>query len=104
MAPLSELLNQMTMGCHSEDDHMTKYTEMLDQPQIKTKINSLIGGHIMGVYRNAGMKPPVPFLTPSGDFVYTDEAPQKYANRLREGMKLFAEVLDEIKLNGGENA
>lgn len=83
---------------------MKSYTEMLENPEIKTKINSLIGGHIMAVYRNAGMKPPVPFLTPTGNFVYTDEAPQKYANRLREGMKLFAEVLDEIKLNGGENA
>lgn len=76
---------------------MTTYTEMLETPQIKTKINSLIGGHIMGVYRNAGMKPPVPFLTPTGNFVYTDEAPQKYANRLREGMKLFAEVLDQLE-------
>ena len=104
MERLLQNLNQITMACHFKGIDMTTYTEMLECPQIKTKINSLIGGHIMGVYRNAGMKPPVPFLTPTGNFVYTDEAPQKYANRLREGMKLFAEVLDEIKLNGGENA
>ncbi|QDJ91849.1 hypothetical protein [Acinetobacter haemolyticus] len=82
---------------------MTTYTEMLEQPQIKKKIESQLGGHIMTVYRNAGYTPPVPMLH-DDKFVYADPAPQKYANHLREGMKLFAEVLDEINLNGGGNA
>lgn len=82
---------------------MTTYTEMLDQPQIKKKIESLLGGHIMSAYRNAGYTPPVPML--HGDkFVYADPAPEKYAKHLREGMKLFAEVLDEINQKGGEDA
>ncbi len=77
---------------------MTTYTEMLEQPQIKQKIESLLGGHIMTVYRNAGLNPPVPLL--HGDkFVYADPAPEKYARHLREGMKLFAEALDQMESN-----
>lgn len=77
---------------------MTTYTEMLEQPQIKQKIESLLGGHIMTVYRNAGLNPPVPLL--HGDkFVYADPAPEKYAKHLREGMKLFAEALDQMESN-----
>ncbi|WP_336938221.1 hypothetical protein [Acinetobacter modestus] len=83
---------------------MTSYTEMLEQPQIKTKIESALSGHIMGVYRNAGLTPPIPFLNVD-TFVYADPAPQKYANHLREGMKLFAEILDQIHQNtGGDDA
>lgn len=77
---------------------MTTYTEMLEQPQIKQKIESLLGGHIMTTYRNAGMNPPIPLL--HGDkFVYADPAPEKYAKHLREGMKLFAEALDQLESN-----
>ena len=81
---------------------MTTYTEMLEQPQIKTKIESALSGHIMGAYRNAGLNPPVPFLN-IDTFVYADAAPQKYANHLREGMRLFAEILDELEVNKNEN-
>jgi len=77
---------------------MTTYTEMLEQPQIKKKIESLLGGHIMTVYRNAGMNPPVPVL--HGDrFIYADPKPEKYAKHLREGMRLFAEALDQLESN-----
>ena len=83
---------------------MTTYTEMLETPQIKTKIESALSGHIMGVYCNAGLTPPVPFLNVD-TFVYAEQAPQKYAKHLREGMKLFAELLDEIhQKTGGEDA
>ena len=38
-------------------------------------------------------------------FVYLDSAPEKYAKHLREGMKLFAQALDEMSQNdGGNNA
>ena len=77
---------------------MTTYTEMLEQPQIKTKIESTLSGHIMGAYLNAGLTPPVPFLHVD-TFVYADAGPQKYENHLREGMKLFAEILDELEGN-----
>lgn len=80
---------------------MTSYTEMLDQPQIKTKIESALSAHIMGAYLKAGLTPPVPFLNVD-QFVYADAAPQKYANHLREGMKLFAELLDEIHQKTGD--
>lgn len=83
---------------------MTSYTEMLDQPQIITKIESAIGGHILGIYRDAGFEPPIPFKE-NGRFKYVDQRPDAYAKRLREGMKLFAEVLDEIHQNtGGDDA
>lgn len=83
---------------------MTTYTEMLETPQIKTKIESALSSHVMGVYRKAGLTPPVPFLNVD-TFVYADPAPEKYARHLREGMKLFAELLDEIhQKTGGEDA
>lgn len=83
---------------------MTTYTEMLEQPHIKAKVESLIGGHILGVYINAGYEPPIP-LKENGRFKYVDQRPDAYAKRLREGMKLFAEVLDEIHQNtGGDDA
>ncbi|ESK53844.1 hypothetical protein [Acinetobacter tjernbergiae] len=83
---------------------MTTYTEMLEQPQIITKIESAIGGQIVSVYLAAHLTPPIPFQE-NGRFKYVDPAPQKYANHLREGMKLFAELLDEIhQKTGGEDA
>ncbi|WP_151838063.1 MULTISPECIES: hypothetical protein [unclassified Acinetobacter] len=80
---------------------MTTYTEMLEQPQIRMKIESLLSGHIMFVYRNAGFNPPVPRL--HGDkFIYADPAAEKYARHLREGMKIFAEVLDQLEVSKTE--
>lgn len=77
---------------------MTTYKEMLEQPHIKAKVESLIGGHILGVYINAGYEPPIP-LKENGRFKYEDQRPDAYAKRLREGMKLFAEALDELEGN-----
>lgn len=83
---------------------MTTYTEMLEQPQIKAKVESLIGGHIVEVYLAAQLEPPIPFKE-NGRFKYVDQRPEKYAKHLREGMKLFAEALDEIHQNtGGDDA
>ena len=72
---------------------MTKFIEKLQDPKFKDKTESLIGGHIVAVYRDAGMEPPIPFLE-NDIFVYVDQAPNKYAKHLREGMKLLAEALD----------
>ena len=72
---------------------MTTITEKLQDPKFMDKTESLIGGHIMSVYRDAGMEPPIPFLE-NDIFVYVDQAPNKYAKHLREGMKLLAEALD----------
>ena len=80
---------------------MTKFTEKLQDPKFMNKIESLIGGHIMSVYRDAGMEPPVPFVQ-NDIFVYVDQRANKYAKHLRDGMKLLAEALDAE--NGGENA
>lgn len=77
---------------------MTSYTEMLEQPQIITKVESLLSGHIMAVYIKAGYNPPVPMLH-DNRFIYADPASEKYARRLREGMKLFAELLDQLESN-----
>lgn len=83
---------------------MTSYREMLDQPQIITKIESAIGGQIVSVYLAAQLEPPIPFKE-NGRFKYVDQRPEKYANHLREGIRLFAEVLDEIHQNtGGDDA
>ena len=80
---------------------MTKFIEKLQDPKFTDKTESLIGGHIVAVYRDAGMEPPIPFLE-NDIFVYVDQAPNKYAKHLREGMKLLAEALDAE--NGGGNA
>ena len=80
---------------------MTKFIEKLQDPKFMNKTESLIGGHIMSAYRDAGMEPPVPFVQ-NDIFVYVDQRANKYAKHLREGMKLLAEALDAE--NGGENA
>ena len=80
---------------------MTKFIEKLQDPKFMNKTESLIGGHIMSVYRDAGMEPPVPFVQ-NDIFVYVDQRANKYAKHLRKGMKLLAEALDAE--NGGENA
>ena len=80
---------------------MTTITEKLQDPKFMDKTESLIGGHIMSVYRDAGMEPPVPFVQ-NDIFVYVDQRANKYAKHLRDGMKLLAEALDAE--NGGENA
>ncbi|MFN4317166.1 hypothetical protein [Acinetobacter parvus] len=81
---------------------MTKFIEKLQDPKFKDKTESLIGGHIMAVYRDAGLEPPVPFIGNNDQFTYVDQRPDRYARHLREGMKLLAEALDAE--NGGENA
>ena len=80
---------------------MTTITEKLQDLKFMNKTESLIGGHIMSVYRDAGMEPPVPFVQ-NDIFVYVDQRANKYAKHLRDGMKLLAEALDAE--NGGENA
>ena len=50
------------MDYHFEELKMTKFTEKLQDPKFMNKTESLIGGHIMSVYRDAGMEPPVPFI------------------------------------------
>ena len=76
-----------------------KTTELLQNPAFSEKLESIISGHIMAVYIKANLTPPVPRW--HGDrFVYADSAPEKYERRLREGMKLLAEALDELNEKG----
>lgn len=83
---------------------MKTYIERLQDPKTVQMLESLLGGHIMSVYRNAGFVPPTPVLH-GGRFIYADPAPEKYAHHLREGMKLFAQALDEMaQKDGGNNA
>ncbi|MFX5300218.1 hypothetical protein ABTD13_08070 [Acinetobacter baumannii] len=77
---------------------MATYIEKLQDPKTVQKLESLLGGHIMSVYRNAGFNPPVP-VSHGGRFIYADPAPENYARHLREGMKLFAQALDELGVN-----
>lgn len=83
---------------------MVTYIEKLQDPKTVQTLESLLGGHIMSVYRNAGFIPPTPVLH-GGRFIYADPVPEKYARHLREGMKLFAQALDEMaQKDGGNNA
>ncbi|KCY21629.1 hypothetical protein [Acinetobacter baumannii] len=84
---------------------MTTYIERLQDPKTVQKLENLLGGHVMSVYQNAGFTPPIPRL--HGDrFIYPDPAAQRYANHLREGMKIFAQALDELNItqSTGEKA
>jgi len=76
-----------------------KTTELLQNPAFSEKLESVLSGHIMSVYINADMTPPVPYWK-NKKFVYADSAPEKYAKHLREGMKLLAEELDKFNEKG----
>lgn len=73
-----------------------EYLEILENPDVKKKLESEIGGTILETFTSAGFQPPIPVLQ-DGRLVYTDPALNKYADRLRKGAMIFAKVLDEIK-------
>ncbi len=73
-----------------------EFSEILEVPEVKQKLESEIGGTILETFTSAGFQPPIPVLQ-GGRLIYADPALNKYADRLRKGAMIFAKVLDEIK-------
>ncbi|MFW1635648.1 hypothetical protein [Acinetobacter oleivorans] len=69
---------------------------ILEDPELKKKMESEIGGTIMQTFTRAGYQPPIPILQ-DGILVYADPALNKYADRLRKGAMILIKVLSEIK-------
>ena len=59
---------------------MATYIEKLQDSKFKDKTESLIGGHIMAVYRDAGLEPPVPFIGNNDQFTYVDQGKSNLFN------------------------
>lgn len=73
-----------------------EFSEILEIPEVKQKLESEIGGTIMESYTIAGYQPPIPILQ-DGRLVYADPSLNKYADRLRKGALILTKVLSELK-------
>lgn len=73
-----------------------EFSEILEIPEVKQKLESEIGGTIMEYYTSAGYQPPIPVLQ-DGRLGYADPSLKKYADRLRKGALILTKVLSEIK-------
>lgn len=70
------------------------HIEMLQNPDFKRSLENKIVAHINTEYMKAGMSPPVPKFR-NNMATYEEANVTKLANRVRTGMVLFAQALDE---------
>lgn len=70
------------------------HIEMLQDPDFKRSLENKIVAHINTEYMKAGMSPPVPKFR-NNMATYEEANVTKLANRVRTGMVLFAQALDE---------
>lgn len=70
------------------------HLEMLQDPDFKRSLENKIVAHINTEYMKAGMSPPVPKFR-NNMAVYEEVNVTKLANRVRTGMVLMAQALDE---------
>lgn len=70
------------------------HIEMLQNPEFKRSLENKIVAHINTEYMKAGMSPPVPKFR-NNMATYEEANVTKLANRVRTGMVLFAQALDE---------
>lgn len=70
------------------------HLEMLQDPDFKRSLENKIVAHINTEYMKAGMSPPVPKFR-NNMATYEEANVTKLANRVRTGMVLFAQALDE---------
>nr|WP_279053002.1 hypothetical protein [Acinetobacter tandoii] len=80
------------------------YIEMLQDPKIKQRLENKLIAHVNSEYLKAGLSPPLPIIRNNMTH-YEDAKVTKLANRVRVGIVIFAQLLDEMnKEKGGENA
>lgn len=70
------------------------HIEMLQDPDFKRSLENKIVAHINTEYMKAGMSPPVPKFR-NNMATYEEANVTKLANRVRTGMVLMAQALDE---------
>lgn len=70
------------------------HLEMLEDPDFKRSLENKIVAHINTEYMKAGMSPPVPKFR-NNMATYEEANVTKLANRVRTGMVLMAQALDE---------
>lgn len=70
------------------------HIEMLQDPDFKRSLENKIVAHINTEYMKAGMSPPVPKFR-NNKATYEEANVTKLANRVRTGMVLMAQALDE---------
>lgn len=70
------------------------HLEMLQDPDFKRSLENKIVAHINTEYMKAGMSPPVPKFR-NNMATYEEANVTKLANRVRTGMVLMAQALDE---------
>ncbi|MDM1718073.1 hypothetical protein [Acinetobacter towneri] len=80
------------------------HIDMLKDPAFKRSLENKIVAHINTEYMKAGMSPPLPKFR-NDVATYDEENVTKLAKRIRVGIVLLAQTLDEAcKDKGGENA
>ena len=73
---------------------MGKYIQQLQDPTFKRSLENKIVAHINTEYMKAGMSPPLPKFR-NNMAIYEEANVTKLANRVRTGMVLMAQALDE---------
>ena len=76
---------------------MTTYMQKLQDPTFKRSLENKIVAHINTEYMKAGMSPPLPKFR-NDVATYDEENVTKLAKRIRVGIVLLAQTLDE-KIN-----
>lgn len=71
------------------------YIEMLQDPKIKRRLEDKLIAHVNREYLKVGLSPPLPFIR---DNVanYEEATVTKLANRVRVGIVILAQLLDEV--------
>lgn len=80
------------------------YVQKLQDPTFKRSLENKIVAHINTEYMKAGMSPPLPKFR-NDVATYDEENVTKLAKRIRVGIVLLAQTLDDSnKDKGGKNA
>ncbi|WP_336929950.1 hypothetical protein [Acinetobacter tandoii] len=72
------------------------YIEMLQDPKIKQRLENKLIAHVNSEYMKAGLSPPLPIIRNNMTY-YEDEKVTKLANRVRVGIVILAQLLDELE-------
>lgn len=71
------------------------YIEMLQDPKIKRRLEDKLIAHVNSEYLKAGLSPPLPIIR-NNMTNYEDAKVTKLANRVRVGIVILAQLLDEV--------
>lgn len=72
------------------------YLEMLQDSKIKQRLENKLIAHVNSEYLKAGLSPPLPIIRNNMTH-YDDSKVTKLANRVRVGIVILAQLLDELE-------